>query len=136
MKPLRFSLPERLNGLIMSLMAWTGWRLLANRKEWFDDRFDYDGPSCYELGTGGPSGGDIQPHYVGETKNERKRMGQYACHGSHLSETIDRHLEEGWCLYYRGTALQTKAAAVEMQNRMLGYFKYDWNQLLNLDDKD
>jgi len=109
---------------------------LANRKEWFDGQFDHDGPSCYELGTGGPRGGDIQPHYVGETKNERKRMCQYACHGSHLSETIDWHLEEGWCLYYRGTALQTKAAAVEMQNRRLARFKYDWNQKLNVDDED
>jgi hypothetical protein len=122
--------------LYHELMAWTGWRLLANRKEWFDDQFDHDGPSCYELGTGGSRGGDIQPHYVGETKNERKRMCQYACHGSHLSETIDWHLKEGWCLYYRGTALKTKAAAVEMQNRMLSRFKYDWNQMLNVDDED
>jgi hypothetical protein len=122
--------------LYHELMAWTGWRLLANRKEWFDDQFDHDGPSCYELGTGGSRGGDIQPHYVGETKNERKRMCQYACHGSHLSKTIDWHLKEGWCLYYRGTALKTKAAAVEMQNRMLARFKYDWNQMLNVDDED
>ena len=114
-------------------MAWTRWRLLANRKEWFEEKFDYEGASCYELGTGGSRGGSIQPHYVGETKNERARMRQYAKHGSHLSKTIDWHLKEGWCLYYRGTCCASKADAVAMQNRMLAKFKYDWNNLLNGD---
>lgn len=112
-------------------MGWTGWRLLANRREWFADGFDYDGPSCYELGTGGIRGGSIEPHYVGETKDEHKRMCQYACHGSHLSDIITWHLRQGWYLYYRGAAMPTKAAAVEMQNRMLARFWYDWNQILN-----
>ena len=76
-------------------------------------------------------GGSIEPHYVGETKNERRRMCQYACYGSHLSEIIAWHLRQGWCLYYRGIALPTKAVAVEMQNRMLARFWYDWNQVLN-----
>jgi hypothetical protein len=112
-------------------MAWTGWRLLANRSEWFEDWFDYEGASCYELGTGGVRGGSIEPHYVGETINERRRMYQYACYGSHLSNVISWHLTQGWCLYYRATAMPTKAAAVEMQNRMLARFWYDWNQVLN-----
>jgi hypothetical protein len=99
-------------------MAWTEWRLLANRKEWFDDQLDYEGPSCYELGTGGPRGGNIQPHYVGETKNERERMRQYARHGSHLSKTIDWHLKQGWCLFYRGMAVPSKAAACPLQVRL------------------
>jgi hypothetical protein len=117
-------------------MAWTTWRLLANRKDWFDDRFDYEGPACYELGTGGPRGGAIQAHYIGETKNECSRMECYARHGSHLSDIIDDHLERGWCLYYRGMSCASKKAAVAMQDRMLAKFKYDWNYLLNLDDED
>lgn len=53
-------------------MGWTQWRILARGNEWFDDTFDYDGPSCYELGTGGRRGGRIQHHYVGETRHERR----------------------------------------------------------------
>lgn len=63
-------------------------------------------------------------------------MSQYACHGSHLSKIIDLHLKDGWCLYYRGWAVASKIEAVEMQNRMLEKFKYDWNICLNLDDCD
>ena len=112
-------------------MSWTDWRLLARKGEWFDDAFDYEGPACYELGTGGARGGKIEPHYVGETKNERARMQQYASHGSHLSETIDWHLNQGWSLYYHGWMLPSKKAAVEMQNRLLAQHKYDWNVVLN-----
>lgn len=114
--------------------CWTDWRLLARGKEWFDDRFDYDGPCCYELGTGGSRGGNIQPHYIGETSNERARMAQYACHGSHLSKIIDWHLRKGWCLYYRGYLVGSKKKAVAMQNRMLRKFRYDWNDKLNRGD--
>ena len=117
-------------------MAWTHWRLLANHKEWFDDTFDHEGPSCYVLGTRGPRGGDIQPHYVGETKNEKSRMKCYARHGSHISKIIDVHLKDGWSLYYRGTCCDSKEDAVAMQNRMLANRKYDWNYVLNLVDED
>jgi hypothetical protein len=89
-----------------------------------------------ELGTGGPRGGRIEPHYVGETKNERTRMKQYASDGSHLSRIIDWHLKEGWCLYYRGHKARSKAQAREMQNRMLARYKYDWNEQLNHDEED
>jgi len=114
--------------------CWTRWRLLARGKEWYSHLLDYDGPSCYELGTGGPRGGAIQPHYIGETMNERARMKQYAAHGSHLSETIDWHLRQGWCLYYRGYQVGSKVEAVEMETRMLAGFKYDWNLTLNPDE--
>ncbi len=112
-------------------MSWTAWRLLARKGEWYDDAFDYEGPACYELGTGGPRGGGIEPHYVGEAKNERNRMREYARHGSHLSEIIDWHLNQGWSLFYRGRALPSKKAAVAMQNRLLAEFEYDWNSVLN-----
>jgi GIY-YIG domain-containing protein len=115
-------------------MSWTQWRLLAKPNEWFDDGFDYDGPCCYELGTGGPRGGSIQPHYVGETSNEERRMSQYGRDGSHLSEIIKWHLKQGWCIYYRSYAVRSKAEAVQMQKRMLDKFKYDWNDRLNRGD--
>lgn len=33
-------------------MAWTAWRLLAEKSQWFDDNFDYNGAACYELSIG------------------------------------------------------------------------------------
>ena len=66
-------------------MGWTGPRLLAYKNEWFDASLDHNVPACYEIGTGGPRGGNIEWHYVGETVNERQRMTQYASDGSHLS---------------------------------------------------
>jgi len=112
-------------------MGWTDWRLLARKGEWYDDAFDYEGAACYELGTGGPRGGRIEPHYVGETENELNRMREYARNGSHLSEIIDWHLNQGWSLFYRGWALPSKKAAGELQNRLLAKFEYDWNRILN-----
>src|SRR5438477_13024542 len=44
-----------LGGSLVS--SWTSWRRIANRREWFDDALDWDGPACYELGLGGPRGG-------------------------------------------------------------------------------
>jgi|SRR6266581_172023 len=114
-------------------MGWTTPRLLAKGNEWYDDAFDYEGPACYELGTGGPRGGKIQWHYVGETANEKKRLSEYARSGSHLSSTIDWHLKRGWSLYYRACACSSKKAAKEMQDRMLARLKYDWNKISNLD---
>lgn len=117
-------------------MGWTDWRMIADHGTWYDDDFDWDGPACYELAIAGPSGGDLRQVYVGETKNEKKRIAAYACHGSHLSEIIDDHLRRGWALWYHATALDSKAAAAAMQNRLLKRFKYDWNILLNADDSD
>jgi hypothetical protein len=117
-------------------VAWTEWRLLAKKGKWYDDTFDYDGPSCYELGTGYQDGSGIQIHYVGETSNEETRMGCYGKHGSHLSEIIDDHLNRGWCLFYRGRSHGSKPDALAMQNSLLASYKYDWNIMLNVDDDD
>ena len=114
-------------------MSWTRWRKLAEGRDWYDDLFDYDGPCCYELGTGGPRGGDIRPHYVGETSNEKKRMCQYGRDGSHLAQIINGHLRKGWCLYYRAYCADSKKKAVEMQNKLLAQHRYDWNVMLNGD---
>lgn len=110
---------------------WTRPRLVAYKGHWFDDCFDYDGPACYELGTGGPRAGNIQWHYVGETINERRRISCYARNGSHLSKIIDWHLRQGWHLYYRSRAFPTKALAKKMQDNLLRRFYYDWNVILN-----
>ncbi len=112
-------------------MRWTNWRKIAEGNRWFPDDFDYDGPSCYELGTGGPRGGDIRPHYVGETISESGRITTYARSGSHLYKIIDWHLREGWSLYYRGIACATKLDAKRLQDNLLGRFQYDWNVKLN-----
>lgn len=117
-------------------MAWTSWRKVADRNEWYSDQFDWDGPACYELGLAGPRGGDLQPVYVGETKNEQARIAAYASHGSHLSPLIDYHLRQGWALWYRAQSKPSKAAAVRMQDSLLARFKYDWNRQLNTDDED
>jgi hypothetical protein len=114
-------------------MSWTEWRILADKDRWYDEDLDYSGAACYELGTAGPRGGNPRPHYVGETGNAKKRMPQYASHGSHLSKTINRHLNDGWCLYYQAWALPTKEAAMAMQNPLLARYKYDWTNLLNRD---
>jgi len=64
--------------------AWTDWRKVADKKSWYDDQLDWDGPACYELAIGGDRGGNIKIVYVGETGNERRRVIAYASHGSHL----------------------------------------------------
>jgi hypothetical protein len=111
-------------------MGWTHWRKIADRWQWYGEHFDHDGPACYELGTGGPRGGAIQPHYVGETSNERSRIQCYAKHGSRLSKIIDWHLKNGWYLYYRARCCATKEAAKQMQDNLLRAFQYDWNVVL------
>lgn len=109
------------------MSSWTRWRKLADNNSWYDHEFDYDGPACYELGIGGPRGGNIQPVYVGETSNEKRRITAYARHGSHLSGIIDSHLRRGFNLYYRAQALSSKAVAKRMQDNLLNGYTYDWN---------
>ena len=106
---------------------WTQPRLIAQGRQFLDEGLNYDGPCCYELGTGGPRGGRIQWHYVGETLNERQRITGYARHGSHLSPIIDWHLRQGWSLYYRARACASKEQARQMQDNLLRKFSYDWN---------
>ena len=112
-------------------MPWTNWRKVAEGREWFGEKLDWDGPACYELSTAGPQGGDRRIHYVGETTNERKRVANYARNGSHLSRIINQQLRKGWALWYRAQATKSKAAAKAMQNRLLDRFDYDWNIQLN-----
>jgi hypothetical protein len=100
-------------------MGWTQWRKIADARSWYSADLDWDGPACYELAIAGPQGGDLRPVYVGETKSERKRIAAYASHGSHLSTIIEDHLRRGWSLWYRAQAMQTKAAAIAMQDGLL-----------------
>src|SRR5260370_24264082 len=115
---------------------WTTARPIAFKGDWYDDSFDYNGPACYELGTGGPRGGNRHWHYVGETSNERARISCYARSGAHLPEIIDWHLRQGWHLYYRSRAFSSKKLAKQMQDNLLSRCKYDWNKMLNADDDD
>ena len=108
------------------MVRFTGWRKVADRYEWYDDEFDYDGPACYELGTG-HSRNRVTPRYVGETKNERRRITLYARGGSHISHFIDSALRKGYNLYYRGVALPSKRKAKEMQDSLLTDYYYEWN---------
>lgn len=116
------------------MSGWTKPRVLAFKNTWFDDNFDYDGPACYELGTGGPRGGSIKWHYVGETVGERKRMSEYGRSGSELGSVIRWHLKEGWYLYYCSQACTSKRGAKKMQDSLLSRFTYDWNAQLNGDN--
>lgn len=112
-------------------MAWTSWRKLAIKGEWFDDKFDYDGPACYQLALRGPRGGRHTIVYCGHTVNEERRMQTYGRAGSHLAQPIQQHLRDGWALYFRGWCCKSKESAEAMERRMLGKFDYDWNIILN-----
>jgi|GEM_PF-1167823 hypothetical protein len=112
-------------------MGWTHWRKIADKQFWYTESLDWDGPACYELAIAGPRGGNGRTVYVGETLNEKKRMAAYAQHGSHLSEVIARHLKNGWHLYYRAQAVNTKGQAKKLQDLLLAQFDYDWNIQLN-----
>lgn len=113
------------------MARWTQWRKIADRNHWHSECLDWDGPACYELSIAGPRGGNRQVVYVGETSNERRRVSAYARHGSHLSNIIHSHLIDGWHLYYRARLVSSKSEAVEMQNRLLTRWDYDWNIMLN-----
>jgi hypothetical protein len=113
------------------MSSWTRWRKIADHYDWFDDELDWDGPACYELSIAGPRGGDRLIVYVGETSNEQRRVITYASTGSHLAKIIASHLKDGWHLYYRAQSKETKQQAVQMQNRLLAEYEYDWNILLN-----
>jgi hypothetical protein len=113
------------------MRRWTKPRHIAYKSQWFDNSFDYTGPACYEIGTGGPRGGNIQWHYVGETNDETQKIRTYARNGSHLSKMINWHLRQGWHLYYRSRACATKKEAEQLQNNLLARYKYDWNNKLN-----
>jgi GIY-YIG domain-containing protein len=108
------------------LPRFTNWRKVADRDAWYDDEFDYDGPACYELGTG-HSRTNVTVRYVGETVSESARIRQYAQNGSHISHFIDSYLRRGYNLYYRGMAMSSKKVARELQDMLLAEYDYDWN---------
>ena len=114
--------------------TWTNWRKLADKEQWYDVEFDYEGPCCYEMGIGGPQYNNIKPVYVGETKNEKTRISEYAREGSHLSKIIDDHLKIGFTLYYRAQAKSSKEEAKQMQDNLLDKYDYDWNIQLNIEE--
>lgn len=113
------------------MARWTSWRKIADRRHWYPEELDWDGPACYELAIGGLRGGRKEIVYVGETSNEKRRVAAYAQHGSHLSQVIRRHLRDGWHLFYRGCATRSKRSAVEMQDNLLDRWDYPWNISLN-----
>ena len=110
---------------------WTKWRKIADKNNWYSEELDWDGPACYELAIGGPRGGNIKIVYVGETSNEKNRVSAYAKHGSHLSEIIHDHLNQGWNLFYRAQTMKSKDRAIRMQDNLLSEYDYDWNIKLN-----
>ena len=112
-------------------MGWTQPQLLAYKNKWFDASLDYEGPACYEIGTGGPRGGNIEWHYVRQTVNEKQRMTRYGSDGSHLSEMINWHLKQGWYIWYHACAWPSKKAAKKMQDNLLARWEYDWNHVGN-----
>lgn len=115
---------------------WSNWIKLAGKGYWIDYKNVYNGPACYELGIGGPDYDNIIPVYVGETKNEKKRISKYVKGESHLSEIINDHLEMDFTLYYRAQAKSSKAEAKKMQDSLLNKFDYDWNIQLNTEEED
>lgn len=110
---------------------WTEPICVAYKNEWYDDGIEHKGAACYELGTGGPRGGNIEWHYVGHTVNERRRMSQYGRDGSHLAKIIKWHLRQGWHLWYHAIACDSKEAAAQMEKNLLKRWEYDWNEKLN-----
>jgi hypothetical protein len=76
-------------------LPWTKWRKIADKKEWYDDDFDNDGPAYYELGVG-HSKTRVSIKYVGHTINERRRMSEYGAHGSHISAIVPNIRQRKW----------------------------------------
>lgn len=113
------------------MARWTRWRKIADRRHWYGDELDWDGPACYELAIGGPRGGDLRIVYVGETANEKRRVIAYASHGSHLAEIVEWHLKRGWHLFYRAQIKDSKSEAIRAEQNLLAAFDYDWNIRLN-----
>lgn len=113
------------------MARWTEWRKIAEGDDWFDDKCDHKGSSCYELGLKSLTGRKIVTVYVGHTKNEYNRIRDYARAGSHLWKLIDRVLDEGFVLFYRAQAKSTKLKAKKMEEKLLEENYYAWNKQLN-----
>lgn len=109
------------------MAGWTRWIKLAYRDEWFPQNTRHSGPAVYELGVGGPRGRGIEPVYVGQTRNLRKRLSNYGDHGSHLWREIEDVLDRGFALYYRYQRRRSKWTAIRSEEYYLGKYDYDWN---------
>ena len=109
------------------MSRWTRWIKLASTDEWFPRNLWYRGPATYELGVGGPRYGGIEPVYVGETGNLRKRLSNYGEQGSHLWGEIDDVLDRGYTLYFRFQRRRSKRAAVRSEGYFLRKYDYLWN---------
>jgi hypothetical protein len=113
------------------MSKWTNWKKIAKSNECYLDDVIYTGASCYELGVKQWLIEDIQPVYVAETSNEKRRISCYATHGSHLNNIINEHLKMGHALYYRTKAKRPKKEAKKMQDFLLAKYEYDWNIQFN-----
>lgn len=109
------------------MSRWTKWRKIANKKEYFDRELDHVGPATYEIGIRKKGQKKIRIQYIGETNNERRRMKQYGRNGSHIAHKIDKALNDGYELFYRGQTKPSKAKAEIMEKNLLQKFKYKWN---------
>ncbi len=118
------------------MSTWSEWILLADYENEFSDHIDDHGPACYELGLAEEGEDDVDPVYIGETKNLFNRASSYAIDGSHLYEIIDGHLKDGFELYIRFQLFKTKEYAKEYQDRMLDKWDYDWNIQRNISDEE
>ncbi|MFZ4580834.1 MAG: hypothetical protein ACOYOB_20825, partial [Myxococcota bacterium] len=63
-----------------------------------------------------------------ETSNERRRISEYGRSGSHLNRHVDSVLSAGKCIWYRAIAVNSKADARVLQDRLLAKFGYPWNR--------
>jgi len=115
-------------------MAWTEWVKVAIEDEYFpDNRPQWDGAACYELGIKTARGRNIAIMYVGETANLKDRISKYAQNGSHLADLIHDELCLGKSLHYRFQRKDSKDDAIIMQNNLLARYDYPWNYQRNLD---
>lgn len=114
------------------MAKWTKWRRLAKADDFFDEKFDNDGASCYELGIKTKEGTKKIPVYVGHTDDENRRMRSYGSGNSHLEKRhIDRLLKKGFVLYYRSQSKNTKLQAEKMEKKLLKLRYYAWNVKLS-----
>lgn len=109
---------------------WTGWRRIMDEDGVYFNKFDHDGPACYELGIGSPLGGRPKPVYAGKTNNEKGRMKSHLRNDSHLSWLIKSFVKKhGKILYYRAQAKPSVGDAENMEESLLKTYKYEWNSL-------
>ena len=118
-------------------MGWTHWNKLANQTEYYSDDIDYSGPAVYELGVLRRYGKSITPVYVGETRDLKRRMKDYATTGSHLKSYANKYWRMGYTVYFRFQYADSKEEAKKLQDELLkrhGLERYPWNNNFNNED--